>query len=87
MDAGRRNREDASRRSDVPWRRCKRSIDGWMPSREEGVDCGGCFSWADVDDPSSEMFDLMSIGSMLLSTTVLGVDAMLHANKKEGLTT
>jgi hypothetical protein len=40
---------DASRRIDVPWRRFKRSTDGWMPSREEGVDCGG-FSF--VEDSS-----------------------------------
>jgi hypothetical protein len=79
VDAGRRNREDASRSSDVPWRRCKRSTDGWMPSREEGVDCGGCFSW--VEDPS-ELFESKSISSMLLSTTVLVADAMLHANNE-----
>ncbi len=60
MDAERRSEVDVSRRIDVPWRRCNRSIDGWMLSREEGVDCGDCCVTS-ADDPSF-LFVAKSIG-------------------------
>ena len=49
---------------------------GWMPSREEGVDCGGCcFCWEAV---RSLLFASKRSGSTVLSTTVLIVGAIVQ---------
>ena len=70
---------EASRRIEVPWRRCKRSIDGWMVSREDGVDWGNCW-FSRIDDDLLISFDVKSIG-IDLSTAVLIVDAMKMCRK------
>jgi len=48
-----------------------------MPSREEGVDSGCCFSW--VVELRLLFFESKSIGWTVLSTTVLVVDAIVAA--------
>jgi hypothetical protein len=47
-----------------------------MPSREEGVDSGCCFSWVEL---RLLFFESKSIGWTVLSTTVLVVDAIVAA--------
>lgn len=67
VDGGKHNRLDASRMSEVPCKRCRRSIDGIMPTSDEGVDEG-------FDSPSISLVERGSLTIIVLSTIHLSSD-------------